>query len=682
MGSEVIKPEARSGFRLQTFDFAVFFLALLLRLIYVWQIAGTPFFKSPILDANVYDQRAWQIAQGDWIGHEVFFQAPLYSYFLGLIYAIFGHNYLVPRLIQTLLGSLSAWMVYRLGSRVFDRNVGFLAGLIFAVYGPLIYFSGELLTPTLEIFLLLTFLLKFDHLLDRPTSWNFLFAGILLGLAAVTRPNVLIFLPGALLWIILRLRDRGRSLLGFVLGMVLIILPVTLRNYWVGRDLVLISSQAGVNFYMGNNRWSNGHAAWVPGTPEDWWAEGYAATIHIAENAAGKTLKPSQVSAFWWKKGWGEISHYPGTRAGLMLKKVRLLFAGIEISNTGDIYYQRKFSSLLSLLLWMKGLFFPFGLILPLALLGLALRFDWKRQSHLIIFQLSYALSIILFFICARYRLPLVPILAIWSAVGVVQTARLIRQKQLARYTLVLLGFFLLLVAVNRNPVKGKMIPGFDGAVNVGNKYFELGQYVKAIPAFEDAIALDSMSSRPVNGEAMALLNLGKIGEAKQKFERALLLEPSLNQARNNLAHILLQEGDLDGAGKNFAKVLELDSSNVFAQQGFADVALEQGDYELAGQYYEKAYSQGALNRQVISRWALALLQQQKYARALEVNGKLLALEPDNARAHHNQARIYIACDSLQQAKKELEIVLSLTPDNEEAQAQLDQILTAPRQHR
>jgi len=91
--------------------------------------------------------------------------------------------------------------------------------------------------------------------------------------------------------------------------------------------------------------------------------------------------------------------------------------------------------------------------------------------------------------------------------------------------------------------------------------------------------------------------------------------------------------------------------------------------------HYESAHFFGADDRQLISRWAQSLLAQTKYSQALEVNSMLLQREPNNPRIHFNQARIYIYCDSLEQARDELEIVLQLEPQNEEAADQLKEII-------
>src|SRR5437899_7258072 len=71
---------------------AIFAVALTLRLIHIWQIRQSPFFNVLIGDARGYDEWAQQIAGGDWIGHDVFYQAPLYPYFLGSIYWLAGRS--------------------------------------------------------------------------------------------------------------------------------------------------------------------------------------------------------------------------------------------------------------------------------------------------------------------------------------------------------------------------------------------------------------------------------------------------------------------------------------------------------------------------------------------------------------------------------------------------------------
>ena len=83
----------------------IFAVAFAIRLVHIWQITPSPFFDVLLGDARGYDEWARRLAAGDWIGSEVFYQAPLYPYFLGLLYKIFGRDLLIVRICQAAIGS-------------------------------------------------------------------------------------------------------------------------------------------------------------------------------------------------------------------------------------------------------------------------------------------------------------------------------------------------------------------------------------------------------------------------------------------------------------------------------------------------------------------------------------------------------------------------------------------------
>ena len=120
----------------------IFAVALLARLIYLLEIKDTHILSALMGDGELYDIWAQQIAGGDWLGDRVFFQAPFYPYFLGVVYSVFGKNLLVLRLIQILLGSLACVLVADAGSRFFSKPIGWAAGLLLAVYPVAIFYDG------------------------------------------------------------------------------------------------------------------------------------------------------------------------------------------------------------------------------------------------------------------------------------------------------------------------------------------------------------------------------------------------------------------------------------------------------------------------------------------------------------------------------------------------------------
>jgi hypothetical protein len=87
---------------------SIFAVAFAVRLLHVMQIRSAPFFTVLMGDSHGYDEWAQRIAGGEWLGREVFYQAPLYPYLLGSIYAIAGRHLLLVRIVQIVIGSASS----------------------------------------------------------------------------------------------------------------------------------------------------------------------------------------------------------------------------------------------------------------------------------------------------------------------------------------------------------------------------------------------------------------------------------------------------------------------------------------------------------------------------------------------------------------------------------------------
>jgi hypothetical protein len=83
------------------------FVALIVRPIHLWQMRRPPVFSVLMGDARSYDTWAQAIAGGNRLGTDVFYQAPLYPYFLGAIYATLGRDLTVVRVIQAIVGAAS-----------------------------------------------------------------------------------------------------------------------------------------------------------------------------------------------------------------------------------------------------------------------------------------------------------------------------------------------------------------------------------------------------------------------------------------------------------------------------------------------------------------------------------------------------------------------------------------------
>ena len=182
----------------------IFAVAFAIRLIHIWQIRPSPFFDVLMGDANGYDLWARRLAAGDWIGSEVFYQAPLYPYFLGVVYAVFGPDLLTVRVIQAVIGSASCVLLGLAGARLFSKPVGLAAGLGLALWSPAIFFDGLLQKSVLDMFFMCLGLWLIARLANGSERWEWIALGAAMALLALTRENGLLLIVVIAAWIVWR----------------------------------------------------------------------------------------------------------------------------------------------------------------------------------------------------------------------------------------------------------------------------------------------------------------------------------------------------------------------------------------------------------------------------------------------------------------------------------------------
>ena len=385
---------------------AIIALGAILRAMHFFSWVQTPFFNGLFLDELYHHLWAKKILDGEFFPAGVFFRAPLYPYILSSIYAIFGDAGFAPRIFQHFWGLLSIVPIYLLALELFsNKRLAIFAAALWAIYPTQIFYESRLLLDSFfsaGIVWLMWFLVITRR---KRTPLLCALIGFWFGLLALTRPTILILAPIVLIF--LWSHVRWSSLIS-LLAMILAIAPVTLSNIANG-DFVTISSQGGINFYIGNNAQSDGASAIIPELGRNWQ---YRQCAKLAERETGKELKPSQVSEFYTQKGiqyWRE-----NTREAFALfgKKALLLLTSPEVGNNGNTYFLLKSSKNLRYMLWF------WAIVFPLALVGLI----WQGFQNRWLFTTSiifYAFSIIAFFVCDRFRLPLIAMMIIPATAGI-----------------------------------------------------------------------------------------------------------------------------------------------------------------------------------------------------------------------------------------------------------------------
>ena len=398
-----------------------------MRLIYLWEQSHTPFFDIPYLDEKYHVEWAKYFAEGqegNFVDGGVYYKGPLYPWFLGVQYFLLGDHPPIFKLIQMILGAFSCVLLYWIGKRMLNPKAGFAAGLVMACYPVLIYYNGELLIESFFVFLTLAaFALLFKTVQGKKSIGYHLLVGVIFGLAAITRPNILLFMPVLFfLYLFDLLNDvefKKRILYGLALalGTLMPILPVAAINEIRGHDFILISYEGGINFYQGNKPNADGHSAKTD-TRYDYSGHyrdsvEYYSLRKIQEETGRKEIKPSEISKYWYRKSRDWMKSNPEAWGKLLIKKTVLFFGGYEIQDNKDIYFMAERSWILKIGL----LFLNFYILLPLGLIGFIFLLKSREGRVISAYCICYSLSVIFFFVGSRYRVPILPFFVL-SAMG------------------------------------------------------------------------------------------------------------------------------------------------------------------------------------------------------------------------------------------------------------------------
>jgi hypothetical protein len=487
-------------------------LGFCIRLAFVLHFASQPLFDInlvPGTDMEYLVGWARRVAGGNLLGPGTgpFWWAPLFPYTLAGILALVGPGNLIGAVVvQAGIGALTAALVYLLGRRLLDETSGILAGLFAAAYGSAIFYTGVLLSTTLETLLAVLILYAVTGARQRPTVARWTAAGLIAGLGCLARPNFLLGAAALLAGLPMLLpRHDGRldwrqiraSGMAFVIGLLVVLGPVTVRNGVIGGKWVLISAAGPETFRIANSYDSTPMNFVYPQQPR----------------------MPLWSVAFWRHQ----------------LRKAVVFWWGFEAPQNVNYYLARETSWVLQLP-WLA-----FWVVVPLAAIGLwATRANAHGLLHVYLFLGAYYLSVVMFFVIARWRLPLIVPLLMFSAAGALALCRDCAAKRWRAAGAKVVVAALLALAVF--PWRGPFVFAADEG-QLGYILANRGRYAEAaehLGRAADGLPSNGALQRDVG---ILLSRLGQPQGARQHLERAAALLPDDPPTHRELGRLLAQPG-------------------------------------------------------------------------------------------------------------------------------------------
>jgi Tfp pilus assembly protein PilF len=600
----------------------LFASVFLLRLIVLLRLTGSPFLLPNSGDMHFYNEWAQRIFHGQLTEHHAFYGLPLYPYLLASLYALFGYSPFIPGFLQAILDGGTAVLIYKLAVKIFScpapvgrlggdgpqgsgyrarlgaaepenrtRNffqryrgecIGVLAGLGWGFFLPEEAYSAILMPAAGLIFVFWFVVWQIVHRRDAPTPLATLMLGVLIGFTAMGIATILFLAP--LLFVALFFKwnwtgDTRRiwlakpaaAALAFI-GIGIGASPCWIHNYLIAGDPVFLSAHSGVNFWIGNNPVATGYPRFPPGLHAGQKAM-LEDSITTAEKAAGRSLKRSEVSAYWSGKARSYIKNNFVAWLKLLLVKTGNFWNAFQYDDLSIITILRE-----------QNVILPgpkFGLIAALAIPGLVLAFARYPLSRWVAAAiLLHMASLLTVFVTERYRVAAVPGLLLGASFGV---SELWQRCVSGKYSRAALYLVLLLAATLFVSIPQKD-PGL-WALDAYNSGWQALQS-NNLPWAEEKLNV-AYAYAPKNAEVnFALGNLrlaqGNNPAAESYYFATLRLDSNHEGAYNNLGILALEQKRWNRAANLFAKAVQQDPGDAKTYYLMAQAQFHAGDLQNA----------------------------------------------------------------------------------------------------
>ena len=383
----------------------LFLLASFLRIVYAFYLKE----NIPVADAAEFDLLGLNVLKyGEYAfqpGIPTAQRTPIYPLFLSGIYFLFGHSYLAVRIMQSIIGSLTCIVIYLIGKKTVNKNVGFIAATISIFYPFFIYYTGYLLVETLFTFLLAVAVYWLITSIEKPDWKNLTLSGVFMGLAALCKPTAFAFIPFSVLGFLVILGIRKvstyRNIGIFLLFFTITLSPWVIRNHIVFQRIIPATTQLGFALLDGSLLFDAEH---------QWRIEQEEQKNPIL--LKGKELNEIEQNDYFTKEALKFIRNNPKYMMKLALRKFLKFW---RLYPHTESIYTYKYSKTLLVLVSLLS----YGLLLLFSIVGIIFSIrKWRQFAFFYGLIVSFTIIHLLFWSQIRYRLPIMPYMIVFAAFG------------------------------------------------------------------------------------------------------------------------------------------------------------------------------------------------------------------------------------------------------------------------
>jgi len=629
----------------------------ILRFIYLIQLKATPLFGLFAPDSFYYDKFARALVMGNFTLRESVYLNPLYPFFLAPFYYFFKNPIYQVAFTQIILDCLSCLLIYGISIKVFRaRLAGVIASSLYAFYGIAIFYMGFLQDVTLVTFLNLLFFFLILKAFEEKRIWYSVLCGVVFALALLLKAGILISIAILAIWYLLREKALGRGgagkvFLSIAVGTLLVLTPFASRNYKMEGRFSPLPAQGGLNFYIGNNPEADGSYMHVRGIPDSP-VEQAKASVALAEELTGQDMGISEASGYWFERGFRYIAGDPAGYLTLLSRKFLLFLNVGEIDGNMNYYFARLFMPILRLPL------LSFGILAPFALLGLwtVLTEREEKAWPVIIMVAAYLISVLIYYVNSRYRMPAVPFMMLLAGRGILHLSDSFREKskKTAFYLiLILAGGF---VVSNIDLYGGRMVKSFTtDYTNLGMVYMEKGEIHKALRAFEKAVSINPSYAEAYYSRGLAYDNMDMHEEALFDYRKAERLGLISDELHYNIGLLYFKLGKTKEALREYGKAIGINPRNKKAYNNIGTIYYQSGLLEEAVDSFKRAIDADPRFVDALYNLGNTYFRMERYSEATELYKRTIEVK-DFADARYNLGVSYYRSGRLDLARRHLKI--------------------------